>query len=286
MNEALARYELAKRLADEAGQRTLQFFKSADLVIETKSDGTPVTIFDRQTEDFLRAEIQSAFPEDAILGEERGETPATPGTPGASTTSEGWRWIVDPIDGTDCFTKADPHFATLIGVEHNGEAMIGAVRAPALNETLHAIRGGGAHYTTPDHEACAAHVTTTSNLREAIVEIADAQWFERRSIASAHAHLIRAIPNTRQWSTGYALIAVAVGQIDACIHTCAGPWDLAAFMTIIEEAGGRLTDLAGRRTFDGPFVLASNGLIHDELVAIAGAGGAHPKGGSQSMMSV
>jgi histidinol-phosphatase len=128
------RLALAIEAAREAGQITLEYFRRDDLEVELKCDDTPVTAADRRAEQCLRQRIATAFPDDGILGEELGERPGT----------SGFRWIVDPIDGTKSFIHGVPLFGTLIGLEREGESVLGVIRIPALDECVYAARGLGA----------------------------------------------------------------------------------------------------------------------------------------------
>src|SRR5947207_12313105 len=160
MNDELTkRLELAIDAAREAGQLTLQYFRRSDLQVDLKHDATPVTIADRESEKLLRERIAAAFPGDGVLGEELGEQPGT----------SGYRWILDPIDGTKSFIHGVPLYAVLIGIEHtylppplslgegrgegavgsqqpaaSGQSCIGVIHMPALNETVYAATGQGA----------------------------------------------------------------------------------------------------------------------------------------------
>ena len=127
---------LALAAAREAGQITLEYFRRDDLDVERKADDSPVTVADRRAEEHLRSRIAAAFAGDAILGEEMPERPG----------SSPFRWILDPIDGTKSFIHGVPLYGTLVGVEHEGEPVLGVIRIPALDECVYAARGQGAWY--------------------------------------------------------------------------------------------------------------------------------------------
>ncbi len=127
------RYETAVEAARRGGQVALQYF-DRDITVEWKADVSPVTVADRETEMLLRDILTQAFPGDGFLGEEYGDTPGT----------TGYRWIIDPIDGTRSFVRGVPIWATMIGLEYKGEQVAGVVHVPALGQTYHALRGNGA----------------------------------------------------------------------------------------------------------------------------------------------
>src|SRR5262249_8374850 len=144
-----ARLRLACDAAREAAQLTLQYFRASDLRIDLKQDSSPVTIADREAEQLLRRRIAGEFPEDGILGEEFGEHGGT----------SGYRWILDPIDGTKSFIHGVPLYAVLIGVEHAGQSCIGVIQIPALDEMVYAAQGGGAWHIVGSRPPEKAHVS-------------------------------------------------------------------------------------------------------------------------------
>src|SRR3954462_565472 len=152
-DELTARFEFARAIAQEAGRLTLEYFQREGLQIDLKGDASPVTVADRQSEQLLRSRIAAAFSTDAILGEEFGEQSGT----------SGYRWILDPIDGTKSFIHGVPLYAVLIGVELRGESKIGVIHLPALAETAYACAGHGAWYVRanePPTRACVSDVPT------------------------------------------------------------------------------------------------------------------------------
>ena len=157
--ELTNRLELAIDAGREAGRSTLEHFGRDDLVVERKSDASPVTIADRQAEELLRRRIKAAFPDDGVFGEEFPETPGT----------SGYRWIVDPIDGTQSFIHAVPLYGTLVGVEYDNQCMIGVIVMPALDEYVYAATGQGAWYVRGDGEPRQARVSSVSRLSESLL---------------------------------------------------------------------------------------------------------------------
>ena len=148
-DEIVSRLELAKTIAVEAGQQTLDHFQHDSLEVIRKSDNSPVTIADREAEQLLRQRIAAAFPDDGILGEEFGEEPG----------SSAYRWILDPIDGTKSFISGVPLFGTLVGVEQENQSEIGVIYVPGLDEGIFAARGHGAWHFRSEVEPTAARVS-------------------------------------------------------------------------------------------------------------------------------
>ena len=234
--------ELALRLADLADSISLPRFRSG-IAVETKPDLTPVTAADRAVEAELRRILGAERHDDAILGEEEGA---------AGTGSR--RWIVDPIDGTRNYTRGIPVWATLIALESENGVQLGVVSAPALRERWWAERGAGAFRSGQP-----IHVSSISAIEESVLSFA----LEHDVPAIArHAWHARGLGDF--W--GYML--VAEGAVDGVIDAeGVGEWDLAAVQVIVEEAGGRFSDRAGRSRIDSGSAIASNGLLHDELLA-------------------
>jgi histidinol-phosphatase len=234
--------ELALELAEEADAIALARFRAHDLVVETKPDLTPVTEADRAVEERLRELIGKARPGDAIVGEEFG-------TSGDARR----RWIIDPIDGTRNFSRGIPVWATLIALEEGGELRLGVVSAPALGRRWWADRGVAA-FADGDR----IHASRVSRVEDAVVclqlEIAPRALVER----SWHA---------RAFGDFWAHMLVAEGAADAAVDAIGvSLWDMAAVQVIVEEAGGRFSDLSGTARPDGGSGVSSNGLLHDELL--------------------
>jgi len=259
MTDLTARLDLAVAAAQRAGEATLRWFQHPDLRVDTKGDGSPVTRADREAEEVLRGEIEAAFPDDAILGEEFGSVDGT----------SGFRWILDPIDGTQSFAHGVPLYCTLVGIEHAGEAVAGVIHMPALGETVHAVRGGGAHWRPgPGQALRSARVTATARLDLGLFCTTGVSIFDEIDAAETYTRLRRAARVTRGWSDGYGHLLVATGRIDVMVDPVMSIWDCAALLPVIEEAGGRFTDLTGRRTHDGGSAVATNGALHDEVLAV------------------
>jgi histidinol phosphatase-like enzyme (inositol monophosphatase family) len=247
-----AALDLARELTQAAGERTLRWFRAADLEVEAKDDGTPVTAADRDAERFLRTELGDAFPEDGILGEEEAPTPSRSGR----------RWIIDPIDGTKAFTCGVPLYANLLALEDEHGIALGVIHLPALGETVWAGRGLGCW-----SERGPAHVSEQPTLSGAyVMSSAIATWSERQieMVEGAGGVL-------RTWGDGYGYALVATGRVAAMVDPIVEPYDIAPMPVILAEAGGRFTDLSGQETIGGGSGLATNGLVHHELLGLLSA---------------
>ena len=244
--------EVALALAEEAGAITLKYFRG-DFEVETKADASVVTVADRETETFLREAIAKRFPGDGILGEEFGEV-----RPDARR-----RWIVDPIDGTFSFVHGVPLYGVLIGIEQGGESVAGVIHMPALGETVAAARGEGCH-----SQGRRVSVSATAGLSAALWMSSEMNLERFPWRAAAVRRLASAAGHGRTWGDCYGYLMVASGRADVMIDPVMSVWDCAALLPVIEEAGGRFTDWRGRRTIRGGNAVATNGLLHDEVIAL------------------
>jgi histidinol-phosphatase len=236
-----AELSLALELADLADALTLPAFLARDFTVETKPDLTPVTAADREVERALRERLARDRPGDAFFGEEHGQT-------GDGST----RWIVDPIDGTRNFSRGIPIWATLIAVESDDEIVAGVASAPALGHRWWASAGEGAFV-----DGRSLKVSRVSRLEEAAVSLPPA----------AAAQLQRRVWHTRCLGDFWQHMLVAEGALDACADPGLHLWDTAAVSIVVQEAGGRFTDLAGNDGPHGQSGVSSNGVIHEDLLA-------------------
>jgi histidinol-phosphatase len=260
MTDALdQRLALAVSMARAAGELTLAAFRSPELLVERKGDGSPVTAADRAAERLLRERIAAAFPADAVLGEEEGSTAGT----------SGYEWILDPIDGTESFARGVPLFGTLVACEHAGEVALGVIACPAARELVYAARGRGAFWSVGGGPPRVARVSDTPRLDQALVSSTSLAGLDRKTSRGARERLLAAARKVRGWSDCYAYLLVATGRADAAFDgEGMQVWDNAALEPIVLEAGGRFSDLRGERTIRGGSALASNGLLHDELLSL------------------
>ncbi len=239
----------AVALARAAGRSTLRWFRAGDLAVDAKDDGTPVTAADRDAERLVRRELRARHPDDAVLGEEEVDRPGTSGR----------CWIVDPVDGTKAFTHGVPLYSTLLALEDEHGPAIGVIDLPALGETVWAGRGLGCY--------CNGEAVTVADRRDldgAYVMTSALHHWPVGALDRLHG-LGAAV---RTWGDGYGYALVATGRAEAMVDPIAARWDLAAMPVILAEAGGRFTDLGGRNRSDGGSGLASNGHLHDGLLAV------------------
>ncbi len=246
------RYEAALDVARQAGLFALKHF-DADVAVEWKEDRSPVTLADRGAEQLLRKTLLDWFPRDGFLGEESGATPGT----------SGFRWIVDPIDGTRSFVRGVPLWATLVGLEYQGELIAGAAFLPALNQMYRALRGDGAY-----RDDRPLRVSSVATLQDAHIFYSSIKWFARAGSEAQFLKLIKQTQRQRGFGDFYGFLLVAQGSGDLMIEHGVHSWDLAALVPIVLEAGGKMTAWDGKENIDKPDVLASNGLLHDAALQI------------------
>jgi histidinol-phosphatase len=247
---------LAHELADAADALTLDRFGAGDLVVQSKPDLTPVSDADLAVEQAIRRILRTRRPTDAVLGEEDGES----GT-GAR------RWVVDPIDGTKNFVRGVPVWATLIALQEDGLVTAGVVSAPALGRRWWAARGEGAHTGGTVATARRLRVSAVAALPDASVSYSSLTGWEEQGRLPGLLRLSRQVWRTRAYGDFWSHLLVAEGAVDASFEPEVSLWDLAALQVVVEEAGGRFTDLAGVARPDGGSVVCSNGLLHDEVLA-------------------
>ena len=241
---------LALELADVADAITLERFRAADLVVETKPDLTPVTEADRAVEEAIRERLARERPHDAIVGEEFGETA------GAAR-----RWIVDPIDGTKNYVRGIPVWATLIALQ--GEAAV--VSAPALHRRWWAGRSSGAFA-----DGHPIHVSAVGELGDAQLLWSGIEDWEAIGRGDAVLDLARRCWRSRGLGDFWQYMLVAEGAAEIALDPEVSLWDLAAPQLIVEGAGGRFTDLSGVSRPDGGSGVATNGLLHQAALEIVG----------------
>ncbi len=253
--------DTALSLCDTADRISMQHFRH-DLRIQTKPDRTYVTQADREIEEAVRARIRATFPDHGIVGEEFGE----------ELIDATFRWYIDPIDATNNYLRGIPVFATLIALEREGEALVGAVSAPALGTRWYAWAGGGAWAADQGSRMAPRRLRVSG-----VSRVEDAQLLTSSPSDPATNVRLPGLAATlrRAWRErgfgdfwGYAL--VAEGAAEAMIELGVHSWDLGPMLLLLEEAGGRLTDFEGRRTIHGRSAIASNGVLHAQLMSDLG----------------
>jgi histidinol-phosphatase len=250
---------LARALADEADTITLARFGAADLLVESKPDLTPVSDADRAVETALRARLAAERPGDAFAGEEFGAT-----GPGRR------RWVVDPIDGTKNFVRNVPVWASLIGLLDGDDAVLGVVSAPALGRRWWACRDGGAWASWLGGEPRPLSVSKVSRLADASLSFASLSAWAALGRRDAFVDLTGRVWRSRAYGDFWSYMLVAEGAVDLAAEPALEVWDMAALAPIVTEAGGRFTGLDGVDGVQRGNAAASNGLLHDALLAAIG----------------
>lgn len=253
--------ELALRLADAADAITVPRFRAADLHVTRKPDRTPVTDADTATETELRRLIAAERPDDALLGEEEG----------GSVPESGRGWVLDPIDGTKNYSRGVPVWATLIALIVDGEPVVGVASAPALGRRWWAAKGHGAWATdAPGGQPRKLAVSGVTDIGDAYLSTTDVRSFAATGRGDGYLALMDAVWETRAFGDFWQHCLVAEGVLDLSVDGIANPWDLAALVPILAEAGGLLTALSGEATFAGGDGLASNGALHKAALDLLG----------------
>lgn len=240
-----------RELTLAAGALTLRWFGQAEMELEHKGDGSPVTAADRAAEAYLRAEIASRHPDDAIIGEEEGTT----------VGSSGRTWIIDPIDGTKSFVRGVPLYTTLLALIDEEGPLAGAVAIPALDQHVAAARGLGAW---AGDQRCS--VSGVTDLRGACITSSayEQPWIPGHAIdrITASGALVRT------WGDGYGYYLVATGRAEAMIDGPMNAWDIAPMLVVIPEAGGTITTWDGSSALADAAWIASNGHLHETVRAL------------------
>lgn len=252
------RLELARSLAVEAGKGTLAYFQTDGLIVESKSDDSPVTIADRQAEELIRARVLEQFPDDSLLGEEYG----------AHKGTSPFRWIVDPVDGTKAFVSGVPLYGTMIGVEYEGRPAIGAIYIPGLDELVYAATGHGAWHVKAGGEPKPAKVNNDTPLADGLFVTSQASKFAARGAKEAYDQLEEAAWLTRTWADAYGYVLVATGRALVMVDPIMSVWDASAAQPILEEAGGIFTDWQGEPTAHHQEGVGCAKSVHGEVLEI------------------
>jgi histidinol-phosphatase len=237
--------ELALELADIAAKIALPRFEARDFTVDIKPDGSPVTDVDRAVERALRERLAERRPGHGVLGEEYG--PSGDGE---------WRWFLDPIDGTSRFIEGDAGWMTFVALGRGTDISVGVIAMPARSRRWWATRGDGAFQ---DGERVT--VTTTTQLAQAQINDDWAGQLSGQTVAAVADRAAAIGPHD-----GEGFMAVATGLADIALAGGGYAWDYAAAKVIVEEAGGRFSDLAGRPRLDAGNALVTNGALHDEVL--------------------
>lgn len=249
--------EFAQRCADAADEIALASFRQ-ELAVSAKADGSYVTEADLRIEEMLRDRIAGRFPDHRVTGEEFG----------ADRVDDAVRWYLDPIDGTHNFMRGIPLFGTLIAVECDQELQLGILSAPALGQRWFAARGlgawavGGVTGSSPRRIS----VSAIDSIHRAQILFRSVNDMHASRVSIGYDLLLRDVWRGRGFGDCWGYALVADGAAEAMMEQNLGPWDLAAPWVLIEEAGGRITDFEGRRSLEAGESLATNGVLHGEIV--------------------
>lgn len=259
MTHSLRDYlDFATETAWRAGQLTLGYFQTG-IRPDFKPDDSPVTVADRRAEELIRREIEDAFPDHAIVGEEFGAEEREGAT---------HRWYIDPIDGTRAFVRGVPLYAVLIGLEVRGRCDVGVAYFPALGEMIAAATGEGCRWNGRP-----ARVSPVAALKGGIVTHANAAAFTRHGRGPAWERLQRGAGFCAGWADAYGYLLVATGRAEVALDPIMSPWDCAPFPPILREAGGYFGDWDGNETIHaGEAMATTHTLLPDVLATIRGNG--------------
>jgi histidinol-phosphatase len=246
--------DLALKMADHADEIALKRFRAVDLLVETKPDRSPVTDADKAVEASLRQVVAEYRPEDSFIGEEF-----------ENTGSSSRNWIVDPIDGTANYLRGVPIWATLIALRVDGVITTSVVSAPALGRRWWAHRGNGAFTREIDGSVHALQVSRISKLDDSSISYNNMQLWDQAGKLPQLIELSRKVWRTRAYGDFYSYMLLSEGSIDLVAEHDLKIYDIAALVPIVEEAGGRISDLSGPLTDQSSSVMASNGLLHADF---------------------
>jgi histidinol-phosphatase len=245
---------VAVEAAHRAGQLALRYYAS-EFQVEWKQDHSPVTVADREAETLIRQTLLASFPGDGFLGEEHGDSPGT----------SGFRWVIDPIDGTRSFVRHIPLWGTIIGLEYRGEPIAGVVEMPALGEAYRALRGDGAFRNNQR-----ISVSKTAELSQSMLFYTGLSYFLKAGRSEEFLRLAAQTDRQRGYGDVYGFMLVAQGSGEVIVEHGVHVWDVTGVLPLIEEAGGRFTAWDGSRTVLRPDVVASNGQVHDQVLRLLG----------------
>jgi histidinol-phosphatase len=248
--------ELLEAIAKEADATAMRYFRATEMRVERKSDGTAVTQADREVEEMARAKVAASGIALDVLGEEMGDT-RSGGSAGRA------RLIIDPIDGTDEFSRGIPTFGTLLGIERDGEIVAGMASAPGLGSRWWAYRGEGAY-----RNGRRLRVSDVARLSDAMIFTTGTGPSKDRVAIAKIRRLPDAARSGRAFGGFWQHMLVAEGAIEAALDWTSKPWDLAPLGIIVEEAGGRSTNIAGKRSIYDGSLLSTNGKVHEEALAL------------------
>lgn len=246
--------DVACEAARAAGEIILSYAAQPPAV-EHKADNSPVTAADREAETVIREHLQAAFPDHGFYGEEHGRQAA----------DADYVWLIDPLDGTKSFVRGTPYVSTQIALWHKHQVLVGVSHAPFVNETACAVHGGGATLN-----GVPLKVSTINTLRSAHLSTGNLASLARDAAQwERFADLVQRVDRLRGYGDFAHYHLLAAGKLDVVIESDVNILDIAALSVIVEEAGGKFTDLAGQPVdWNTTSVLASNGRLHAPVAAL------------------
>jgi histidinol-phosphatase len=254
----------ALSLAQAAEAKILPHYRQHK--VDFKADGTEVTLADRQAEAIMREQIKQAYPDHDILGEEYG---------GSQQSTNRYQWILDPIDGTTWFTLGVPLFGTLIALLEDGQPIVGVIHLPMLGETLYAATGMGCWFQVKGEAAVQTQVVPKLQLDQAFVSASGVHssdiHLQDNQIPYRVSALINQANRFRFCSDCAQYVLLCRGKIHAALDTLMNPWDVAALIPCIEEAGGIVTSATGERDnviYAGSLLASSSPALQSEILAV------------------
>lgn len=258
----------AQRIVFEGGQIALEHFQDPKLRIDWKGDDSPVTKADQLAEDYMRQAIKAAFPKDSTLGEENG----------AEGENKDWRWIIDPIDGTQSFIHGVPLWGTLLALQHGEEILGGLAYMPALAELVYAapaidiptqwMRNVQSPTDLDQDQNRTAQLSRVESLDAGLWCHTSPDYFVAADCLDLHDELQRRCALTRAWSDCYAFVLLATGRVDLVVEPELNFWDMACFIPMIESLGGAMTDFDGQTIQGSSSVLAASEKLHRECLGL------------------
>jgi histidinol-phosphatase len=255
---------LLQEIVNEADAIAMRYFRSVEMRVERKYDGSAVTQGDKAVEEMARARVKASGLALDVLGEELGgDSAKEPSKNGRA------RMIIDPIDGTEEFSRGIPTFGTLLGIEENGEIVAGMASAPALSQGTRwwAYRGEGAF-----RNGQRIHVSPVAQLSEAMVFTTGTGPSKDPKARAAIRSLADSARSSRSMGGFWQHMLVAEGSVEAAIDWTSKPWDLAPLGIIVEEAGGKSTTATGERSIYRGQLISTNGVLHDDVLNILRTG--------------
>jgi len=247
LEEAL---ETARAAVDAASVAALAHF-AASIAVEKKPDRSPVTRADKEAEAAILRVIRSRYPTHAVLAEETG----------AHAGDADFRWIVDPLDGTRGFARGGSFWGPLVALEHHGEIVVGAMALPALGEKYWAASGMGAF-----RDGVRLKVSGVDSLSDSTLSLGQVTALLSEERGQAILALMQTCDSVRAFGDLASVAMLLNGRADLWMETSVQPWDLAPLKVLVEEAGGRFTDLSGKATVHSGNALATNGILHEEVL--------------------